>query len=104
MGNLKKDFELIAGNEQIEFAVIGPDRDDDYGVPKDKQNVVLLWEEAAPLLDRDYDSGYGGADCNPVTAWTKNKVLWVAEYDGATGVNWIPRDPVDHKPEHSGIS
>lgn len=103
MGNLKQEFEKVA-KEEIECAVIGIDWDNDYDVPKDKQNIMLPWSEAAPFIDREYNNSYGVSECNPVTAWTKNKVLWVYKYDGSTGIAWAPRNPIDHKPSFSGIS
>ena len=99
MVNLRASLEGAAGSETILSAVIGsfngyeeriqPDR-----IPAEKRGVVLPWVEARALLDYEYNNGFGGADCHPVFAWTPTRVLFVHEYDGATGVQWVPREPI----------
>lgn len=111
------DIEASAEGEPIEAVVIGAfgwggwseDPDDlAYGeesvpfIPWDRRGVVLPWEEARPLLDYQYDNGYGAPGCHAITAWTPSKVLFVTQYDGATGVDVMPRNPVDHRPEMPG--
>jgi hypothetical protein len=102
-----EDIENAVGDEPILGVVIGASRtgyswDDDESTHK--ANVVLTWDEARPTLDYTYHRGYGGANCHPVTVWTETKVLFVHEYDGSTGLHYLPRHLVDHKPEHSGRS
>lgn len=70
-------------------------------IPGEIANKVTTWAIAAPLIDFEYDNGYGGADTFPVTAWTANRVIYVSEYDGSTGVTWVPRHPIDHEPSFS---
>ena len=108
MANQKAMIEEAAGGEDIEAIVIGEHYNDENKYTgkeparhPDKLNRVLSWADAAPILDEEYDSGYGGADCYPITAWTASRVIYVAEYDGATGVSWKPRHPIDHAPEFS---
>jgi len=108
VANLKTMIEDEAGGDPIEAAVIGVHyndenkyTDDPPARHPDKLNRVLSWEEAAPILDEEYNNSYGGADCWPVTAWTANRVIYVTEYDGATGVTSVPRHPIDHEPRFS---
>ncbi len=109
MANLRKDLEaMLSEGERIEAVVIGEhDRDPNkYGDgPKrhaDKLNRLLSWEEAAPILDEEYNDGYGSADCWPFYVWSNTHVYFVHEYDGATGINRVPRHPVDIAPEFGG--
>ena len=96
------DIEAAAG-EPVEFAVIGTDRwweeEDRRGIPKEKKGVVLAWNEARQLLNYGYSTGFGGADCHPIYAWSEHWVLFVSEYDGSTTINRISRFPVPSYPE-----
>lgn len=62
-------------------------------IDSSKLNVNLPWEEAAPLLNYTHNNGYGGQECHDIIAWTKNKVLFVHEYDGSTCVQSVYRNP-----------
>lgn len=107
MRTFAEDIEHAAGGEPILSAVIAPfggwygdgPCPRDVGVPLKK---VVPWSEARPFLDYQYDTGFGGADCHPVYAWTPTRVLFVHEYDGSTGVVSVPRNPTDCMPELSG--
>lgn len=66
--------------------------------PDPQPQPVLTWDEARPLLDYSYDKGFGLADCHPITAWTANLVIVVAEYDGSTRITTIQRHPTPHVP------
>lgn len=90
--------------EPLEAIVVGPHdkrRYDDPTVVSD-ENVILTPEDGLKKLDVEYDAGFGGADCYPMYAWTKSRVFWVAEYDGATSLAWAPRNPTAIKPQFSG--
>ena len=95
-------------DEPILFAVIGEMGWGDYAseaVPnyeKQPKGKVLTWEDARPWLDYETDYGYGAPKHNSVYCWTKNWVLFFSQYDGATNVNCIPRNPVDIMPEMPG--
>lgn len=104
MSNLRESFESVA-NGPIVGAVIGqhygqmfmdPD-DEDY--EETPPSGVLTWEVAKMILDYNYDSGYGGADCHPVYAWTDTQIMFVNEYDGSTSVCWLPRNPTNLTPD-----
>ena len=101
MANLAKKFEEAAKGEKIIGCVVG--KFDGGGYRKDALPLsVLNWLEARNKLDYEYDSGYGGADCHAVYAWTKNYVLFVSIYDGATEVEALPRDPTPCFPDYIG--
>lgn len=96
--------------EPVEAVVIGRHYNDPYresgtsafnGAPIGK---VMSWAEAEPFLKYEFDSGYGGADCHPVFVWTPTRVLFVTEYDGATGLSSVPRHPVACQPSFGGTS
>jgi hypothetical protein len=105
MGNLKKWLLSEANNEEILGVVIGGmGWGPDYGkenvpnfdeIPKFK---VLSWDKAKGFLDYDFDEGYGSPNCQAITAWTETKVIAISQYDGATGIFSLPRNPVDHDP------
>lgn len=105
MANLKtwlEEAEKIHG-ETIEAMVVGQHyraRWDD-AVQHD-ENVLLSRDAGLARVDQEYSNGYGGADCFPLYAWTESRVYFVAEYDGATGLNWVPRHPVQIEPSFSG--
>ena len=107
MSNFKEDILEEAGNEVIESIVIGDMGRNDYnddGKPnyKDVNGKVLSWSDASPILDYEYDRGFGAPDCQAITAWTKSKVIFVYQYDGATGVVSVPRNPIEHNPNMPG--
>ena len=106
MANLRKELEEgLDEGERIEAVVIGehdsdPNKYNDG--PKreaDKLNRVLTWEEAAPILDEEYDDGYGSAECWPFYAWSNTHIYFVREYDGSTSISAIPRNPRDIEPD-----
>lgn len=106
--NFKDDILHICESlgEKIEAIVIeridpyGDLPEEDYGsegIPNYKDlpfGEVKKWEEVEDLLDFEYDSGYGTQECPNITAWTRNYVLFVKEYDGSTYVSFIRRHPV----------
>ena len=92
---------VLKSGETLEAIVVGADDQHDWDTTRphqDREDRVLSVEEGLALLDKDYDSGYGGADCRPFYAWTQTRVYMVHEYDGATSLGWLPRHPVDCKP------
>ena len=97
-------IEEEADGEPIEAVVIGEmgwgtfhsEHVPDYDIqPK---GVVLSWDEAKLWLDYDFNSGFGAPDCNAIFAWTPSRVMAISQYDGATGIFSIPRNPVPCKP------
>lgn len=111
MTTFAEQLEAHAAPEAIDTVVIGPfgwsdEFDDPDAYAEDrikrplapKRGVVLTWSQARPMLDYTYDAGFGAPECDAVWAWTKSRVLFVSEYDGATGIHAVPRNPVDGKP------
>jgi len=61
---------------------------------------------ANTLSDEDllitFDSGYGGSEGKPFTAWTENFIYFPAVYDGSEWVESVPRNPCDKATYHIG--
>lgn len=118
MSNFLEDIRKVLSDEPVEAAVIGNhgdswwredgerdgslDPDDRRFIAPGKRGIVLDWAEAAPLLDYEYDDGFGGADCHPVWIWTPTRVLFVSTYDGSTNVTSVPRNPAAGQPHMPG--
>jgi len=108
MTTLKDDFVDSANGSPIEAVIVGEMGWPDYGNDErhepglSRKGEILSWEEAAPLLDYEYDSGYGAPDCQAVWAWTKDSVLFIVEYDGSTYISSIPRNPEEGIPSMPG--
>jgi hypothetical protein len=65
-----------------------------YPVPETYQGTLLSLEDAKDLMQGwQFDGGFGAAECYPVYVWTNKRVIFVTEYDGATGLNSLPRHP-----------
>lgn len=99
MANLKNDIRNRAKGK-----ILGVSIGMKYGDWSGKETIpnLMTWKRAAPLLDYDFDDGYGGADCHPVYVWTETQVICVHEYDGATWLVSIPRNPGAVVPEFNG--
>lgn len=104
--NLKGMFEEVAKErgDTLQSAVVGWHDDDekkydDYG----RKFPVEPWAEASKKLDYQYNNGFGGADCHAVIAWGERYVYFVHEYDGATGINCVPRNPEECAPSWADI-
>lgn len=109
MVNLKRTFEDAAAEmgDKLISAVVGIDDRAEYGSPERDDEIVRQvwpWEEAAKLIDYEYHSGFGGADCHAVIAWGEKFVYFVHEYDGATGIQKVPRNPMPCSPSWADVS
>lgn len=108
MARLIDWIEKMAEGEPVEAVVIGEMGWGDYGsdrVPNYAacpKNVVLSWDAAKPWLEYEFSDGYGAPGCQAITAWTKSRVIGIAQYDGSTHPFSMPRDPVDHTPSMPG--
>jgi len=105
MVNLKKTFEEAAketGDTLISAVVGWHDNDEKYG-EYTKQFPVESWEEASKKLDYEYYAGFGGADCHAVIAWGQHFVYFVHEYDGATQIQRVPRNPEPCAPSWADV-
>ena len=111
MGNIAawlREYETQHG-EVIEAICIGQHDDDRWSLDGEfndrtggRIDRVRSRDEGLSILDVEYDSGFGGADCFPMYAWSASWVYFIDEYDGATGVNYIPRNPIDCAPCFGG--
>ena len=106
MANIKEWLEEAVEKygEPIEAIVVGPHdhakwRNAPVGVD---ENIVLTPDVALTKLNVEYNNGYGGADCFPMYAWTKSRVFFISEYDGSTGLSFVPRHPVAGEPYFNG--
>lgn len=108
LANIKQwlQEELTNTGETLTAVVVG--RHDRLRFRKDPllpdENVVLSPQAGLAKLDVEFDSGFGGADCFPMFAWTENRVYFIHEYDGATSLAWVPRNPCACVPDFSGCS
>jgi hypothetical protein len=102
-----------ATGEPITHIVIGEwgwgEFDDEHEsfdiIPADRRNVLMTREEAEPFLSKhsfSFYGGYGSPECFAIYAWTENYVLWITQYDGSTGINRAPRNPISVQPSMPG--
>ena len=70
----------------------------DTGDDFDKKVCTLTDEE----LKKDFDSGHGGIEGAPFTAWGEKWVYFPICSAGAESVGRAPRDPCDISLEHQG--
>lgn len=102
------DIEQATGGEPIEAVVIGDmgwtvyGKDERHAPALAHKGELLTWDVARPLLDYVYDDGFGAPDCNAVYAWTATRVIYVVQYDGSTGIHWLPRNPTPTIPQMPG--
>lgn len=100
MANFLKDIKEVLGSE-IPEAVKFLSLLDSWYIKTDPRNIgvepvvgkIITWEQAQPLLDYDYDSGFGTMDCHDIYIWTKDSVFYIHEYDGSTQPVGVPRSP-----------
>ncbi|UYO50352.1 hypothetical protein KQX64_07195 [Rhodopseudomonas palustris] len=60
--------------------------------------------EGLAALDHDFSNDFGETGCQPIYAWSKSFVFFVAEYEGAVQLRWVPRSPSAGAPEFDGTS
>ncbi len=108
--NLVRWIIELSDGEPVEAVVIGEMGWGDYNAEDNPQweaqqphfGKVLSWSKAKPLLNYDFDSGYGSPRCNAIYAWTKSWVIAISQYDGSTSPFRIPRNPAEGLPEMPG--
>ena len=108
MANLVHWIEEAAESESIEAVVIGEMGWGKYksetvpGYVDHPRGKVLSWAEARPLLNYNFNDGYGAPGCEAIYVWTTMKVMFISQYDGSVSLNWIPRNPIDVMPSMPG--
>jgi hypothetical protein len=63
---------------------------------------LLDWEQAKALLDYEFITGFGTRGADPLYAWTRSRIIFVNNYDGACRISFLPRNPVKTLPEYGG--
>ena len=53
-------------------------------------------------MEKAFDSGYGGTEGIPFTAWTEKTVYFPIQYDGAEWVGSVSRHPDGIPTDHQG--
>lgn len=70
------------------------------------RNETLADLEANTLtkaeMEKDFDSGFGGIEGAPFTAWSANTVYFPVKYDGAEWVGSVSRNPDGEPTQHQG--
>lgn len=68
-----------------------------------RQGEVLTLDEALPLCEGwSFIGGHGTSECPPTNIWTHDRVYFVDVYDGATSIQWVPRNPTAYMPTMPG--
>lgn len=100
MLNFKRDILEEVGQDNIEAVIILDGVINSWSYTPDPRNIPvelcgipLTWEQAAPLLDYSYDDGFGSMDCHNILVYTSTYIIYVHEYDGATTLRSILRNP-----------
>jgi hypothetical protein len=112
MADAYKDLmEHLEEGEKVEAIVFGSWGWDGYKepegkpVPKETQCKILTIDDARPMMwGWSFYGGFGSPTCYAVHVWTDRRVIWVNDYDGATRLVSVPRNPTDREPEMSGGS
>src|SRR5438046_937110 len=101
MANLKTWLEAAEKrfDEPILSMVVGKHYDRTHEAPLQDENIILTREAGLAKIDQEFDEGYGGADCYPLFAWTRSRIFFIHEYDGAVSLHWVPRFPTEGEPD-----
>lgn len=93
--NFAADILEAASGEPIIEISVGPYRGYSWESKTDHDlgTGPVSWDRAFPVLNYEYDDGFGSQDCHDIWAWTPTRVLFVREYDGATSIGSAPRYP-----------
>jgi hypothetical protein len=60
------------------------------------KKVVRVDQLPDSLLDRPFDSGYGGQEGPSFIAYSISYIMFTTEYDGSESWSYVPRNPVDN--------
>ena len=102
MANFKQDILAAVGDEKIE-AIMVLEHLNTWGWPQEVDSRDKITDEMIgkslpaetilPLLDYEYDDGFGRQDCHNICVWTADSVYYIHEYDGSTSVDSVKRNP-----------
>jgi hypothetical protein len=98
-------IEFLDEGEEVEAIVFGEwgwsgrGEPDPPPIPEEIRNIALSLEEAKPYM-RGWEiyGGFGAPECYAMYAWTDSRIIWITQYDGATGLDCAPRNPADVAP------
>ena len=95
-------MEELEGGEIVDGIVFGNYGNSGYGepepnpVPEELKGKLLKPEEAKPYMDGwSFYSDVGAVECYATYIWTNKRVMWITQYDGATNLDSMPRNPCD---------
>lgn len=60
---------------------------------RDQVKAPVEIDRDHPILDVEFDTGYGSPDTPRFVAYSVNKIFFPSQYDGATGLEVIGRNP-----------
>lgn len=98
MTTFAQEIIEFVGSEPILAIAVGPERSGGGWWKNSKPDHQLgsapvSWEQAFPVLNYEYDAGYGGQDCHDIWVWTATRIISVHEYDGSTCLISVARNP-----------
>ena len=70
--------------------------------PSLRDQVQRFAKISAETLDKEFNDGYGGNNSPNLCAWSPSWVIFNDNYDGAEGIQWVPRKPIAHRPVRPG--
>lgn len=109
MANFLKDIQETirecCDSEPIESVVIATyggyyNDDGNKAIPKEFIGKPVCFGDVREYFDYEYDDGFGGTECHAIYLYTQNFIVFVSEYDGATSVDCIPRNPIECTPKY----
>jgi hypothetical protein len=99
MANFKQDILAVIKEDPIQAVVISAFREG-WGESKTRfipgnnlAGQIIQLPEALEALDYEYESGFGCQDCHSIYLYSADWVYYIHEYDGATGIVYLPRNP-----------
>lgn len=87
---------------QIVFGTSDYVEDDMSGWPIYPNRMYVFDDLPQEFFYKEFDDGYGGNDTPNFCAWSPNYVIFSDNYDGAEDIQWVPRNPIVHKPIRPG--
>lgn len=96
--------DYLTESEVVEAIVFGAwGWGEDRDLPKEYIGKVLSLEAAEPHMQSwNFNGGFGSPECYATYIWTNERVIWITQYDGATGLDSMPRNPSDIVPNMPG--
>ena len=103
----ENEFDFVNG--KIAYQKISGDCSDSPGWGSvDKDNPISVIQNNDPILDLEFDSGFGGPECPRFIAQDANGIYFPAQYDGSTWIevvhnlDWYLKNPEVETPYPGG--